>query len=169
MSLWTAIFDAGEEFGIEACGLAAARDTLRLEAGFCLYGSELDKDITPIEAGLKFGVRFDQRAFVGKDALSRQMKEGVERTRIGLKMVGRGIPRKGMNILKEDKQIGLVTSGTLSPLLKTGVAMGYVPPDCASSGTEISVCVRGRPVEAEIADFPFYDESRYGWKRSKGN
>ena len=164
LNLWKMILDAGKEFEIKACGLAA-RDTLRLEAGFCLYGNELDENITPIEAGLKFGVKFDQRDFMGKDMLLRQMTEGVDKTRIGLKMNERGIPRKGMKILKDHKEIGFVTSGTLSPILNTGIAMGYVPPNYASLETKVDICIRGRLVEAEIVDFPFYDKNRYGWKR----
>jgi len=166
LNLWNAILDAGKEFGIEPCGLAA-RDTLRLEAGFCLYGNELNENITPIEAGLTFGVKFDQRDYIGKDALLRQMKEGVKRMRVGLKMVERGIPRKGMKIIKDDEEIGFVTSGTLSPILKVGIAMGYVSPKYSSPGTRLNISIRGRPSEAEIVDFPFYDKKRYGRKREK--
>jgi len=168
LNLWNAILDAGEEFGIEPCGLAA-RDTLRLEAGYCLYGNELDEETTPLEAGLKFGVKFDQRDFIGKNALLRQMKEGVSKTRIGLKMIERGIPRKGMKILKDDEEIGVITSGTLSPLLKVGIAMGYVPPAYSSPGARLKISIRGRMAEAEVVKFPFYDKNRYGRKRKMGN
>jgi len=164
LNLWNAILEAGKEFKIEPCGLAA-RDTLRLEAGFCLYGNELDEETTPIEAGLNFGVKFDERDFIGKDVLLRQMKEGVSRTRVGLRMIGRGIPRKGMKILKENEEIGFVTSGTLSPILRTGIAMGYIPPKYASLGTKLNISIRGRLSEAEVVKFPFYDKNRYGRKR----
>jgi len=164
LNLWNSILDAGREFNIEPCGLAA-RDTLRLEAGFCLYGNELDEETTPIEAGLNFGVKFDERDFIGKDALLRQIKEGVKKTRVGLRMIGRGIPRKGMKILKDNKEIGFVTSGTLSPLLRVGIAMGYIPPEHASPGTKVNISIRGRLSEAEIVKFPFYDKNRYGKKR----
>ena len=164
LDLWSTILDAGEEFNIEPCGLAA-RDTLRLEAGFCLYGNELDENTTPIEARLNFGVKFDKRNFIGKEALLRQDSEGVSKIRIGLRMIGRGIPRKGMDIVKNGEKIGYVTSGTLSPILKVGIAMGYVPPAYASTGEKVDVSIRGRLAEAEIVDFPFYDKNRYGRKR----
>jgi len=82
-----------------------------------------------------------------------------------LRMIGRGIPRKGMKILKENEEIGFVTSGTLSPILRTGIAMGYVPPKYASLGTKLNISIRGRLSEAEVVKFPFYDENRYGRKR----
>jgi len=167
LNLWNAILDAGKEFGIESCGLAA-RDTLRLEAGYCLYGNELDENITPIEAGLKFGVKFDERNFIGKEALLRQMREGVKKTRVGLRMIERGIPRKGMKILK-DEEIGTVTSGTFSPLLKVGIAMGYVTPNYSSPGTRVKISIRERMAEAEVVKFPFYDKKRYGRKRKTGS
>ena len=162
--LWDAIMKAGSEFNIEPCGLAA-RDTLRLEAGFCLYGNELDEETTPIEAGLKFGVRFDDREFIGKEALLRQVRKGVRKIRVGLRMIERGIPRKGMSILKSGKEIGYVTSGTMSPLLKIGIAMGYVSPEYSRAGERVEISVRGRLAEAEIVKFPFYDKRQYGRKR----
>jgi len=164
LDLWNTILDAGREFNIEPCGLAA-RDTLRLEAGFCLYGNELDEKTTPIEAGLNFGVKFDERDFIGKEALLRQVNEGVNMMRIGLRMNERGIPRKGMEIMKNEEKIGYVTSGTLSPLLKVGIAMGYVPPTHASIGEKVSISIRERIEEAEIVDFHFYTKERYGQKR----
>jgi len=165
LDLWNAILEAGREFGIEPCGLAA-RDTLRLEAGFCLYGNELDEETTPIEAGLRFGVKFDDREFIGKEALLRQVREGVKKIRVGLRMTERGIPRKGMGILKNGKEIGYVTSGTLSPLLKVGIAMGYVPPEYSRVGERVEISIRGRLAKAEIVKFPFYDKRRYGKKEA---
>ena len=164
LDLWNAILEAGREFGIEPCGLAA-RDTLRLEAGFCLYGNELDEETTPIEAGLRFGVKFDDREFIGKEALLRQVREGVKKIRVGLRMTERGIPRKGMSILKNGREIGYVTSGTLSPLLKVGIAMGYVSPEYSRVGERVEISIRGRLAKAEIVKFPFYDKRRYGRKR----
>jgi len=155
LGFWEKVLRAGEEFGIEPCGLAA-RDTLRLEAGFCLYGNELNEDVTPIEARLNFGVRFDERSFIGRDALSSQVERGVGRLRVGLKALERGIPRKAMEIWKDNKEIGLTTSGTLSPILKTGIAMGYVPPEYASPRTQVSIDIRGKKVRAEVVDLPFY-------------
>jgi aminomethyltransferase len=168
LDLWSSILEAGGELGIEPCGLAA-RDTLRLEAGFCLYGNELDENTTPIEAGLGFGVKIDQRDFIGKDALLRQIREGVSKTRVGLRMISRGVPRKGMSIMRGNEEIGVVTSGTLSSILKVGIAMGYVPPAYSTVGTRLHISIRGRMVEAEVVKFPFYDKKRYGRKRKTGN
>ncbi len=164
LKLWEAVLDAGRAFGIEPCGLAS-RDTLRLEAGFCLYGNELNEEVTPIEAGLRFGVKLDGRGFIGEEALRRLLEEGVSRVRVGLRVLGRGIPRKGMSILKGGEEIGLVTSGTFSPLLRVGIAMGYVPPEYSRVGTRVEIEVRRRIVEAEVVKLPFYDERRYGWRR----
>jgi aminomethyltransferase len=158
--------EAGKGLGIEPCGLAS-RDSLRLEAGLCLNGSELNEETTPIEAGLKYGVSLDGRRFVGKEALSRQLEKGLDRVRVGFKMIGRGVPRKGMEIVVDGKRVGLLTSGTFSPLLRIGIGMGYIPPEYSDAGTEISVMIRGRLIGAEIIKLPFYDEGRYGWRREK--
>jgi aminomethyltransferase len=166
LRFWEMILDTGKSFGIEPCGLAA-RDTLRIEAGFCLYGNELSEETTPIEAGLKFGVKFDQRDFIGKEALSKKLRERGDKIRIGLELVDRGIPRKGMKIKSDNKEIGVVTSGTFSPILKAGIAIGYVPPDFASPGTEVEIDIRGKGVRAKVVKFPFYNEDKYGWKRKQ--
>lgn len=159
VGFWEEVLRVGEESGIQPCGLAS-RDTLRLEAGFCLYGNELNQDVTPIEARLDFGVRFDERSFIGRDALSSQVEKGVDKLRIGLKALQRGIPRKGMEIWKGNKKIGLTTSGTLSPILKTGIAMGYAPPEHASPGTQVTIDIRGKKVRAEVVDLPFYSREQ---------
>ncbi|KYH38366.1 MAG: glycine cleavage system protein T [Candidatus Bathyarchaeota archaeon B26-1] len=164
LTLWNEILEAGGDLGIEACGLAS-RDTLRIEAGFCLYGNELDTETSPVEAGLKFAVKLDGRSFIGREALEKQIEEGTAKTRVGFKLLGRGIPRKGMAILAEDGEIGRVTSGTFSPLLKVGIGMGYVPPEYSKPGTEVAIEIRGRPVEAVLVKFPFYDKEKYGWAR----
>jgi aminomethyltransferase len=165
-TLWDGILEAGKGLGIEPCGLVA-RDSLRLEAGLCLNGNELDEETTPIEAGLKYGVSLEGRRFVGKEALSRQLENGLDRVRVGLRMIGRGVPRKGMEIVADGKRVGFVTSGTFSPLLIIGIGMGYVPPEYSEAGTEIGVMIRRRVIKAEIVKLPFYDESRYGWRRKK--
>ena len=164
--IWEKILEAGREFGIEPCGLAA-RDTLRLEAGFCLYGNELNENVTPIEADLEFAVKFDDRQFIGRERLLRQVEEGVESSRISFRMIQRGIPRSGMEIWNENKKIGFVTSGTFSPILKKGIGMGYVPPEYATTGMRVKINVRGRMLEAEVVKPPFYDEEVYGRKRKK--
>ena len=155
LAFWQRVLDAGEELSIEPCGLAA-RDTLRLEAGFCLYGNELSKDVKPIEARLQSAVEFDGRRFVGRDALFSQSRKGADRLRAGLTVLERGIPRKGMKIWRENEEIGFTTSGNLSPTLNKGIAMGHVLPEYASIGTEVSIEIRGRKVKAEVVGLPFY-------------
>jgi aminomethyltransferase len=164
--VWNDILEAGKEHGIQPCGLAA-RDTLRLEAGMTLYGNDIDEDTTPLEAGLSFAVRFEKPRFIGREALAQQKEKGLTRTRIGLRLTGRGIPRKGFAITQDGKKIGEVTSGTLSPLLGQGIAMAYVPPTQSALKTKFGVDIRGREVEAEVCSMPFYDQDRYGWRRKQ--
>ena len=160
--LWQNILEAGEEYGIRPCGLGA-RDTLRLEAGMCLYGNDIDENTTPIEANLTFTVRFEKDNFIGKDALLRQKIESPKRVRVGLRMLKRGIPRHGYKIFLNGEKIGRVTSGTFSPLLKRGIGMGYVPPENAAIGTQVDVEIRKSLQSAEIVKMPFYDTKKYGW------
>ena len=154
--LWKALWEAGEEFGLKNIGLGA-RDTLRLEKGFCLYGNDIDDTTSPIEAGLGWITKFAE----GKDFIDRAVMEklkagGVERKLVGLKMIERGIPRHGYPIaLPEGAEIGHVTSGTMSPCLKVGVALGYVQAAYAKPGTEIAVIIREKPVKAEVVKIPF--------------
>jgi aminomethyltransferase len=164
--VWNNILEAGKEYGIQPCGLAA-RDTLRLEAGMTLYGNDIDEDTTPLEAGLSFAVRFEKPRFIGREALVQQKEKGVTRTRIGLRLTGRGVPRKGFAITQGGNKIGEVTSGTLSPLLGQGIAMAYVPPTQSALRTRFGVDVRGREVEAEVSSMPFYDQDKYGWRRKQ--
>ncbi len=164
--LWQALLKAGEEYGIKPCGLGA-RDTLRLEAGMCLYGNDIDEDTTPLEAKLTFTVRFEKDKFIGKDALLRQRVESPKRVRVGLRMLERGIPRQGYEVFLGGKKIGHVTSGTFSPLLQRGVGMGYVPHEHSAVGTHINIRIRKSLGRAEIVEMPFYDTERYGWKRRK--
>ena len=164
VSIWKLLLSEGESFGIEPCGLAA-RDTLRLEAGFCLYGNELSEKITPLEAGMDFGVKLNNRIFIGNEALIEQSKTGLERIRVGFELLERGIPRSGMDVLKYGKKIGETTSGTYSPLLRKGIGMAYVHPHEAVIGSDITVNVRGKIVKAKIVKMPFYNESLYGWSR----
>jgi len=165
VSIWELLLNEGESFSIEPCGLAA-RDTLRLEAGLCLYGNELSESITPLEAGMDFGVKLDDHIFFGSEALSKQSKTGLERIRVGFELFERGVPRSGMDVLKNGETMGKVTSGTLSPLLKRGIGMAYVRPEEAMIGSDIIISIRGRRVKAKIVKMPFYDENRYGWRRS---
>lgn len=163
--VWSGILDAGKDLGIEPCGLGA-RDTLRLEAGLCLYGSDIDEGTTPLEAGLGFVVKLQKDRFVGKEFLLRQKAEGLKRKRIGLVMFDQGIPRSGFEISSTNgEKIGRVTSGTFSPLLRQGVGMGYVETSQAQEGTIVNLNMRGRTARAKISGFPLYDPEKYGYKR----
>lgn len=165
IKVWNSILEAGKDFGIEPCGLGA-RDTLRLEAGLCLYGSDIDEDTTPLEARLSFVVKFQKPDFIGKNSLLKQKDEGVKRRRVGLQMIEHGIPRSNFKIYSEGgENIGLVTSGTFSPLLNCGIAMAYVQTQQATEGNIVNVEIRGKMVKAKIVPFPFYDAEKYGYKR----
>lgn len=154
--VWYAIFDAGKELGIKPIGLAA-RDTLRLEMGYCLYGNDIDDTTSPIEAGLGWITKFNNgREFVDREFLTMQKNEGVTRRLRGFKLLGRGIPRKGYELINaEDAVIGQVTSGTMSPVLNEGIGMGYVAKEYSAFGTEIFVKIRNKKIPAEIVKTPF--------------
>jgi len=163
--VWNAILEAGKPYGIEPCGLGA-RDTLRLEAGLCLYGNDIDENTTPLEARLGFVVKFQKDNFIGKNALLKQKEEGVKRRRVGLQMVEQGIPRQGYKIYSEKgENIGQVTSGAFSPLLKCGIAMAYIQTQQAQEGNIVNIEIRGKMAKAKIVPFPFYDAEKYGYKR----
>jgi aminomethyltransferase len=159
LKLWNRLIEAGAK----ACGLGA-RDTLRIEAGLCLYGNDIDESINPIEAGLERVVDLQKPYFIGKDKLL-EIKDSPSKRRVGLLMISRGVPRQGCEIIYGGETVGWVTSGTFSPLLKRGIAMGYVTPEAANPGTPVTIRLRERVGEAEIHGFPFYDETKYGWKR----
>ena len=156
MKIWDAIFEAGAEYGIKPIGLGA-RDTLRLEMGFCLYGNDLDDHTSPIEAGLGWITKFvDGKNFTNRAALEQQKKEGVSRKLVGFEMIDRGIPRHGYNLLDaEGNAIGTVTSGTMSPIRKIGIGMGYVKKEFSKIGTEIYLDNRGRKLKAVVVKPPF--------------
>ena len=154
--LWKAIFEAGEEFDIRPIGLGA-RDTLRLEMGYCLYGNDIDDTTSPIEAGLGWITKFTEtKDFIDKELLQNQKSGGVSRRLRGFKMVDRGIPRKDYDIVDEnDNLIGKVTSGTQSPVLRQGIGMGYIATENAKFGSVIYIKVRNRKLKAEIVKTPF--------------
>lgn len=156
MKIWDAIFEAGKPEGIRPVGLGA-RDTLRLEMGFCLYGNDLDDTTSPIEAGLGWITKFPEgKDFINRAALERQKKEGTTRKLVHFEMIDKGIPRQGYEITDEEGAvIGAVTSGTMSPVLKKGIGMGYVKTQYAKAGTNICVSVRGRNLKAEVIKAPF--------------
>ena len=154
--IWNAIFDAGKEFGVKPAGLGA-RDTLRLEMGFNLYGNDMTEETTPLEAGLGWITKFTEgNDFIGRSALEQQKAEGVARKLCAFVLTERGIPRNGYKIVNSnDEEIGEVTSGTMSPMMKVGIGMGYVKPPYTKLGTEIYIKVRNRNLKAEIVKPPF--------------
>ncbi|WP_287677055.1 glycine cleavage system aminomethyltransferase GcvT [Bacteroides sp.] len=154
--IWNAVFEAGEEFGIKPIGLGA-RDTLRLEMGFCLYGNDIDDTTSPIEAGLGWITKFvDGKNFTNRAALEKQKAEGVSRKLVGFEMIDRGIPRHGYVLTDLDGNvIGNVTSGTMSPTRKIGIGMGYVKTEFSKPGTEICLDNRGRKLRAIVVKPPF--------------
>ncbi len=152
--IWDAIFKAGAEFGIKPIGLGA-RDTLRLEMGFCLYGNDIDDTTSPIEAGLGWVTKFT-KDFTNSAALLAQKEAGVSRKLIGFEMIDRGIPRHDYVVVDaEGNQIGKVTSGTQSPSLQKAIGMAYVAKEFAKEGTEIFIDIRNNKVKAKVVKFPF--------------
>ena len=154
--IWDAIFEAGAEYGIKPVGLGA-RDTLRLEMGFCLYGNDIDDTTSPLEAGLGWITKFvDGKNFTNRQALEKQKAEGVTRRLVGFEMIDRGIPRHGYALTDgEGNVIGNVTSGTMSPTRKIGIGLGYVQVAFAKPDTEIYLDNRGRHLKAKVVKPPF--------------
>ena len=153
--IWERVFDAGAEFDIKPIGLAA-RDTLRLEMGYCLYGNDINDTTSPIEAGLGWITKFS-KPFTNSDALSNQKTEGVARKLVGFELNERGIPRKSYPILDSNgATIGVVTSGTMSPSLNKGIGMGYVTTEHSKVGTEIGIQIRKKIISATVVKTPFY-------------
>ena len=154
--LWKALWEAGGEYGLKNIGLGA-RDTLRLEKGFCLYGNDIDDTTSPIEGGLGWITKFAEgKDFIGRALMEKQKAEGVTRKLVGFRMIDRGIPRHGYKIAAADgEEIGHVTSGTMSPCLKVGFGLGYVKPEYAKPGTEVAVVIREKPLRAEVVKIPF--------------
>jgi aminomethyltransferase len=155
--LWKAVFEAGKEFGIRPIGLGA-RDTLRLEMGYCLYGNDINDQTSPIEAGLGWITKFsDDKIFIDKDLLFNQKENGVDRSLKGFVMIDRGIPRQHYEVVnKSGEIIGEVTSGTMSPVLKQGIGMAYLKKGYWKNGTEIFIRIRNKDLKAKIVTLPFY-------------
>jgi aminomethyltransferase len=156
LSIWNAIFEAGKPEGILPVGLGA-RDTLRLEMGYCLYGNELDDTTSPIEAGLGWITKFAEgKNYPNRAGLERQKKEGVTRKLCAFELTGKGIPRHGYEITDNSgAPVGVVTSGTLSPLMRKGIGLGYVRPEYATEGTDIRIQIRDKNMEAKVVKLPF--------------
>jgi aminomethyltransferase len=155
--LWGQILAAGEGDGLTPAGLGA-RDSLRLEVGYILYGNDLDERRTPLEAGLGWVVKLDKGAFVGKDALARQKEEGVRERLVGFVLGEKGFPRHGYEIRYQGEPAGEVTSGLLSHSTGKGIGLGYVAVEAAAPGTALEVVIRDRPIPAEVVRPPFYTQ-----------
>lgn len=156
--LWNRILEAGkygEEYGVLPCGLAA-RNTLRLEAGMCLYGHEIDDTTTLLEANLGWICKLKKGDFIGRETLQKQKDDGIKRKLIGFEVTDRGIARDGQEILIDGQRVGKVTSGSPAPFLKKNIGMGYVPAEFAVEGKAIEIDVRGRLVKAQVVPLPFY-------------
>ena len=155
IKIWDAIFEAGKPFNIEPIGLGA-RDTLRLEMKYCLYGNDIDQTTNPIEAGLGWITKLDKGDFLGKQAIAAVKGQGPRRKLIGFELPGKNIARHGYALLKDGNAIGSVTSGTFSPSLQKSIGMGYVASDFSAIGSVIMVDIRGRQMEASVVKTPFY-------------
>ncbi|SEQ38862.1 aminomethyltransferase [Hyunsoonleella jejuensis] len=153
--IWTKVLQAGANFGIKPIGLAA-RDTLRLEMGYCLYGNDIDDTTSPIEAGLGWITKFT-KGFTNSEALKAEKERGPERKLVGFELDDRGIPRHGYDIVDGNgNTIGNVTSGTMAPSVGKGIGLGYVPPVFASPGSKINIQIRKNAVPATVVKLPFY-------------
>jgi aminomethyltransferase len=161
--LWNKILDTGkygEEFGVLPCGLAA-RNTLRLEAGMCLYGHEIDETTTLLEANLGWICKLNKGDFIGRERLAKQKEEGIKRKLVGFEVTDRGIARDGQDVIIAGQRVGQVTSGSPAPFLKKNIGMAYVPVESAGVGGAIEVDVRGKPVRAQIVPVPFYKRPKH--------
>jgi glycine cleavage system T protein (aminomethyltransferase) len=156
--LWKAVFEAGKQFDIRPIGLGA-RDTLRLEMGFCLYGNDINDETSPIEAGLGWITKFnDEKEFIDKDLLLKQKEQGVERKLRGFVMIDRGIPRQHYEVVNSDgKAVGEVTSGTMSPMMKQGIGMAYLEKGYWKPDTEIFIRIRNKELRAKVVNLPIYN------------
>lgn len=153
--VWKNVFEAGAAYGIKPIGLAA-RDTLRLEMGFCLYGNDINDTTSPLEAGLGWITKFNKN-FVNSDALKQQKEAGVTRKLVGFELIERGIPRHDYEIVDgAGNVIGIVTSGTMAPSLNKGIGLGYVPAELAAEGSEIFIRIRKNDIAAKVVKLPFY-------------
>ena len=156
-ALWNRLLELGAPLGLKPCGLGA-RDTLRLEVRFPLYGHELTKETNPLEAGVAWVVKFEKEKFIGKDALTKIKADGLKRKLVGLKLLTPGIARQDYKLFSKEsgEEIGFITSGTQSPMLKVSIALGYVDMAHSALGTRVLVEIRSQKVECEVIPTPFY-------------
>ena len=158
IDLWDKILEVGKDKGVVPAGLGA-RDTLRFEACLPLYGQELSKDISPLEAGIGFAVKLNTE-FIGRDALATQKENGLKRKLVGVEMTGKGIPRHGYKVFKEGREIGEVTTGTQSPMTKRNIGLALVDASVAAIGTEVEIEIRGKFIPAVVVETPFYKRAK---------
>ena len=156
--VWDALLSAGSSDGLIPAGLGA-RDSLRLEMGYSLYGNDLDENHTTLESGLGWITKLDKDDFVGRNALIEQKENGVARRLVGMKLEGRAFPRPGYSIVSNGEAVGQITSGTMSPSLGVGIALGYVPSEMAKIDTVLQIDVRGRLADGRVQRPPFYTDS----------
>jgi aminomethyltransferase len=159
IDVWTKVFELAQEIGGGATGLAA-RDTLRLEAGMPLYGHELNEDINPAQADLKFAINLKDREFFGRSAILAAKKDSSLPIRIGLELEGRRAAREECEIFLGEQRVGYVTSGTFAPTIQKSISMGYMLPEFAKPGTELTVDIRGKSHFAKVVDLPFYSRNK---------
>ncbi|MFX1606023.1 MAG: glycine cleavage T C-terminal barrel domain-containing protein, partial [Promethearchaeota archaeon] len=167
IAFWEELLAQGKEFNIKPCGLGS-RDSTRLEAGFVLYGHELDENTSPIEARIPYAVKFKvEPRYIGYDVVRHHKKEGgIRKTRIGLLMQDRGIPREKYAVLLNGEMIGEVSSGGLAPTLNKGIALAFVKPKTVNTSDIVEIDIKGRLRKAEVVTWPFYDTTVYGATRA---
>jgi len=153
--VWHAVMEAGQEFDIEPIGLGA-RDTLRMEVKYCLYGNDIDQMTNPLEAGLGWITKLEKGDFVGREAIQSVKQEGIQRKLVGFELKGKAIPRHGYKIFNEREEIGIVTSGMFSPILQKPIGLGYVRIDYAKIDSELDIDIRGQKLPAFVVKTPFY-------------
>lgn len=157
IEIWNTILDNGKPHGIKCCGLGA-RDSLRLEMGYCLYGNDIDENTNPLEAGLGWITKLDKEFFIGKETLVKIKEEGIKRKLLGFELLEKGIPRQGNAIFLNDKQIGFVTSGTLSPVLNKPIGLGYFEVTSIDGNNVFEIDNRGKRIKAKLTKVPFIEK-----------
>ncbi len=156
---WEQLLKSGEDDQVKPAGLGA-RDLLRLDVGYLLYGNDMDERTTPLEAGAEWVVAWNKDLFQGKPALLNQREQGLTRRLVGFEMIERGVPRHDMKILKDGAIVGKVTSGNFSPILQKGIGLGWLPPALCNEGTLLEIDVRGKHVPAKVVKLPFYKRQK---------
>lgn len=153
-NIWNELFNAGKEFNIQPVGLGA-RDSLRLEMGFCLYGNDIDQTTNPIEAGLGWITKLKKENFIGKDVLVKTKENGPKRKLVGLISSEKSFPRHGYDLSVNGNKVGVITSGTVSPVLEKAIALGYVESEFSKEGTQVNFLIRGKEIPAFVTKLPF--------------